>query len=403
MEGTRNSALRLYQPFLRPQAPADTGGGVMRQPFTLQMLWDWHQQDWNVWSRGTDGYNLVRYVGCKLTFYPHPDYDYIVHWSTDFWKSDNYSWPFFHPSKMINMKFHKIIWSKRNNPNRGTTKIKIKPPALKDNGWYFMGDQANRPLFLLQATLIDMANPFMDPDEVTGPFKLTWSQDAPANPNQYYWWIWDKGKNNAVYVGPNNPGNVWDLGFGKNVPFYISLWGFYNASASQNIWLWFPDTNFGTPNEGNRTWCKLSIVSVNNIIQRAPYAMKTAHSNFSITMKYQFKFQFGGPDVTDGYVAGTAPRDIPPGYGASEEQPGIQNRSPAEAELGVLNNWEIRRGIATPRGYARLTEGLPISLAAPLFGEPRETEPWPSEEEESSSEEEAPQKKRKLHRKRHSY
>lgn len=363
----------------------DVGGGYMRQPFTLQMLYDWHMCDWNTWSCSTSGFNLVRYKGCTLTFYQNDGFSYIGHWETDFWKTNVYEWPFYHPAVLLNKKRHFVVMSKDLKPFGKPLKIRLKPPSLDTNRWYFMAAMANEPILLLQASLIDFVDSIFDPHDAKGPIQLTFdasSQTGKPTPPSYYWWLWDTGLANGYWIGDSQPGS-YEVALGKGVPYWQSLFGKWGQS---NVWIWYPLGSWETPGAG-RIWAKLSTASLNKLIQSGPFIQKTSDQGFSIMMKYKFRFQFGGPDITAGIEAGQPPKSIPPGYNASDKQRGIQALDLASEAMGVAMPWDYRRGLLTDRGLQRLTQEIPFTELLRRSA-PEEIAHLQSEEEETSSAEE---------------
>lgn len=395
MGGTRTAYWSPYAPFQPLKNKNDTGGGFSRIPITLQLLWDWHSMSWNSWSRATDGFNLVRFKKAKLKFYPHEEHDYIVHWETDFWKSNVYAWPFYHPALMLQKKNHVVVQSKNQKPNGRAVRVTLRPPALETNGWYFMAQYANDAMVLLQSALIDLADPFMTPNDVTGPFQLKWQTKPSGLSDQagYYWWLWDTGDLNGYVVQPTAPGpGNYANALGKGVPFWQSLWGLW---GNPNVWIWY-DTSGMEVGTGARDWGRLHIESLNKIIQSGPYVEKTNNAVFSVAMSYKFYFQFGGPTITDGLVAGTSPDAIPPGWRPRDFSAGVQVGDLAEHSLGVAMPWDYRRGLLTPRGLQRLTKSLSVT-ELPQRSAQEETEQELSEEDSSSSEEEEEEEERNQH------
>lgn len=211
----------------------------------------------------------------------------------------------------------------------------------------------------------------------------------PTKGDAVYWWLWDTGDNNGwfVQVGDNKPKQGdYSQALAKGIPYWKSLYGKYNR---QDIWLWVPQDGWQKDKTSGRTWGKALPDLINRIIRSGPFVEKDPQSVISINMSYRFKFQFGGPDLTWGEIAGQPPDQIPPTNVPYKESDGLEIDDLAEHAEGVINPWEIRRGLITPRGYTRLTAGL-ISPELQKRSEQEEIaqEPSESESSESSSEEE---------------
>lgn len=249
---------------------------------------------------------------------------------------------------------------------------------------------AKEALVTIQGTLFDSEDPFLKWGEVKCPINMyeasashIWAV-APQGlqQNACYWWLWDTGQFNGIFIGQNAPAD-YTPAIEKNKPYWQSFWGHWGES---NMWIWFPVSGFQNPTS-KRAWGKLLPETLNEILVSGPFVEKTNDSVISINCKFTFKFQFGGPSITAGTNAGTAPTDIPPGYKPNHLEFGVQNNDLAELAQGVLMPWDIRRGLLTSRGTTRLTkEPFPTDLQKKF--EQEETEQEPSEGESSSSEEE---------------
>lgn len=317
-------------------------------------------------------------------------HDYVIHHESDFYNTAGYTEAYYHPAVLLQKKNHRVVASRF---RKGTTKpvtIKCRPPSIHGNDWYFLAQLANEALVTIQGALFDSEDPFLKYGEVKCPINV---YEAAAShiwavlpqglqPNACYWWLWDTGTANGIYIGQAQPAD-YSVALEKGKPYWQSLWGHWGQS---NVWLWFPTSGFQTPGS-RRAWGKLLPELLNEIIEAGPFVEKTQDSVLSVNCKYTFKFQFGGPSITSGQNAGTNPKDIPPGYQPRAEQLGVQVDDLAEHAQGVLMPWDIRRGILTSRGTTRLTKE-PFSTDLQQKFEQERTGQWPSEEETSSSEEE---------------
>lgn len=363
-----------------------TGGGIGRGFFTLRQLYSDAKAARAYWNVSTDGFDLIKYKQTTLYLQPHPSLAYIFHWETDYRRQDTYAWPWYHPSELLLRSQHVIVWPKTYNPYGKGVKIKLKPPAIFNDEWFFMRDMYDVGLFTYQVQVIDVTNAFMPGDRVTGCYQLKYSATTkPDGPQQgnisNYNPLRDKGFLNAIFVGAGPP-QGFDQGISKNIPLYISTWG---LAGEQNVWVWSP-ADWYTDNP-QRYWFKLEVPALQLLIRSGPFVSKGLRTTASVFMKYKVKWWFGGPSATEDINPGADPKDIPPSNDAkaSMHLTGLQIRDPATVGKGVLHNWELRRGLLTARALQRLTA---LSPETEIHGGQRECVPSHSEEE--ASEEDSP-------------
>lgn len=141
------------------------GGGWGLCVFSLDSLFEDYSHLENIWTKSNAGLPLIRYKGCKFTFYQSEDTDYIVTYDNCWPMVDT---PHKHadsaPFRML-MKHHKITV-----PSRQTKKLRkpyktkyIKPPSQMINKWYFQKDICKTPLVMLTITSCDLRFPFTSP------------------------------------------------------------------------------------------------------------------------------------------------------------------------------------------------------------------------------------------------
>ncbi len=120
------------------------GGGFSVTKYTLDGLYEQHQLDRNWWTKPNTNMPLVRYLGCKITFYQSWEVDYVC--------NINLTWPMVatnllylscHPNFM--MMNHKAIFvpskiTKR--LRRGKKTVRLRPPHQMINKWYFAKELA---------------------------------------------------------------------------------------------------------------------------------------------------------------------------------------------------------------------------------------------------------------------
>lgn len=413
---TAGSGLGIWCPF-KPYDAAikggNPGGGFSRDTFSLRQLYIANKKSQCTWTCGTDGYDVCRYLGTTIYLRPHPTLSYIFQYETDYRSITSYGWQWYHPAILKNRPGKVIVPSLLIKPNQKARKLKIKPPAIQSSEWYMMYNIENTGLFKWNFTFINLKDSYSSGTaglsvQLTGrTVKTNGQQDA--NKTFYYYWCWDMCKDNLCKRQANPNENVADKSWGQDIPYWLSLWGWYNAQSSgenataTTIWLWVPETdNAWVTWSGPRLWFAPNRDSFNRLISAGPFVYHSRPTDsFSVGFSYKAHFEFGGPTPTIGISAGTDPKLIPPGYNAGPISAGVQARDPATVGDGVMHPWEVRRGILTKRGFKRLTqiiadqellqeqEELPGN-ADPLPQSGGEREPWPSDEEPSSEEEDPP-------------
>nr|UGV35301.1 MAG: ORF1 [TTV-like mini virus] len=138
------------------------GGGWSIQELSLGNLFTQNQYLMNIWTNSNGGLNLVRYTGCHIILYRQPETDYIFHYYTEETvNAGKYWYPSFHPVKMFMYNKRIIVPSLQTAPNKKKLykKIKITPPKLIKNNWYFSQNLASFPLIRF-ATVATSLNHF---------------------------------------------------------------------------------------------------------------------------------------------------------------------------------------------------------------------------------------------------
>ena len=127
--------------------------------FSLGMFYQEHKLWRNEWSTSNQGYDLARYFGTKLRFYPHETVDYIVYWETNFEIPERNEMPMLAPGTLLNIKKKMIVHSLK---RRGRSKrLFLKPPPVHTNQWYFQKTWCNIPLFKLGIVPVNFKAPFL--------------------------------------------------------------------------------------------------------------------------------------------------------------------------------------------------------------------------------------------------
>lgn len=399
--------------------PVFQSGSFGRFNITLQTLWNWHKADWNVFSIPTTSFNLCRFVSAKLRFFRHPNINYMVILQQDYCDNTR-GWPYFHPAKIIFQKHHHLVLSKmQSGLKRNYVTVRIKPRPTDTNAWHLMAQMANHTQFTILVVAFDVDNPFQKPDTQTIEIRQTtvpwgsWANQGSIGEWRYHW-IWDSGKQNAFIINDRTDDTPprdkeYADGLYKETPYWLSLFGLTHSEL-QKTWIWIPDQSIF--NIGTRKWGKLKPETYMAIIKSGPFFLKGLIKHFSLNMMYNVKFQFGGPDIDEGYDAGLDPKNVPPGCkpesNAYNFLSRVETSDIASRARALANAWEFRRGLLTKRAFERLTR--PLSPAeSPGRSGLDEIAHWPSEEDITSAEEEEEKdslqekKKKKRRKHRHSY
>lgn len=413
----------LEQYSFRPERvedkPVFKGGCYGRFNITLQTLWDWHKADWNVFSTPTTSYNLCRFLNATLKFFRHPNINYMVIIQQDYCDNTR-AWPFFHPAKILFQKHHYLVLSRQQAGHRKNyVTVRLKPKPTDTNAWHLMAQMAEHAQFTVMVVCVDTENPFQHSTAAQLEIRclnVPWGTFASNKVIEWrYHWIWDTGKQNCFLITNSTDdtppqGKGYADGNFKETPYWLSLFGLTRSELSKT-WIWIPDESIY--NIGVRNWGKLKVSDYNNIVVSAPFFLKTLQRHFSLNMLYKIKFQFGGPDIDEGYDAGLNPSTVPPGCKPNENNLSgrVEVSNIASRARALANMWEFRRGLLTTRAFERLTRHVsPSERSGRSSQEKRER--WPSEEEITSAEEDssettnsvspAPQKK-KTRRHRYRY
>ncbi|AXQ66135.1 MAG: hypothetical protein [Anelloviridae sp.] len=142
------------------------GGGWSIQELTLSNLFIQNQYLMNYWSVTNSGLNLVRYNGAHIKLYRQKKIDYIFQYYTEeAIHAGKYWYPAFHPLKMLLTKNKITVPSLETQPNNKKLykKVKLKPPKLLKNNWYFQKHICTFPLLRFATTAVDLNYMFLSP------------------------------------------------------------------------------------------------------------------------------------------------------------------------------------------------------------------------------------------------
>nr|UHK04800.1 MAG: ORF1 [Torque teno midi virus] len=227
--GAEGNQFRCYtnqrETYTQPKAPG--GGGFGVEKFSLQYLYNEWLARKNIWTKSNDYKQLVRYTGCKFTFFRHPTTDFVLSYDrTPPFNFDKFTYPAIHPQNMILSRHHRILTSTASNP-KGKTKLtlRIRPPRQMITKWFFQEDFTQYDLVKIQASAANFGYSLYGPNTASPNITLyclntlfyqnqNWQQntgDHPYLPYSLYphtkglTFHYYKNKQSAqVTVNPNN-------------------------------------------------------------------------------------------------------------------------------------------------------------------------------------------------------
>lgn len=131
------------------------------------MSLDYLYQQWllynNVWTKGNNGYDLVRYLGMTVWFFRHPQASFIVnyHLPPPF-TVDRTTYTNTNPYRMLLQKHKFFIPSLARQPKgKRWVKKKFKVPKLMMNKWYFQADFSAYNFIMFKAAAIGLNTPYL--------------------------------------------------------------------------------------------------------------------------------------------------------------------------------------------------------------------------------------------------
>nr|UGV35736.1 MAG: ORF1 [TTV-like mini virus]UGV35839.1 MAG: ORF1 [TTV-like mini virus] len=155
-----------YQTSIVPEKEPG-GGGWGTYVFNLGAFYQMFEKVRNWWTYSNVGLPLVRYTGCKFTFYRDDFIDYIVTYDLNYPMTDtDLRHAEAQPYRMM-LKKHKIIVTCKNlNRHRKPYKrVKIRPPKQLINRWFFQREFTNTNLVLITATAASLTTISCPPNE----------------------------------------------------------------------------------------------------------------------------------------------------------------------------------------------------------------------------------------------
>lgn len=139
------------------------GGNFTNLTFSLEGIYEQFLYHRNRWSRSNHDLDLARYKGTTLKLYRHHTLDYIVSYNrTGPFQISDMTYLSTHPAFMLLQKHRIVVPSLLTKPKgKRSIKVRIKPPKLMLNKWYFTKDICSMGLFQLQATACTLYNPWL--------------------------------------------------------------------------------------------------------------------------------------------------------------------------------------------------------------------------------------------------
>ncbi|WCS65251.1 ORF1 [Grizzly bear anellovirus 10] len=144
------------------QTALNRGGGWFRFSFGLTSLYKDNKTFRNRWSRSNAGFDMARYWGCRLTFAPTDNWDYVVVPQRDFpasFSGINDERVFCAPGMLITHPNKILVLSnKTGGARRRWPSIWVSPPSWLSNTWRSMKDLAGVSLVRLIGSFVDINN-----------------------------------------------------------------------------------------------------------------------------------------------------------------------------------------------------------------------------------------------------
>nr|ADW01383.1 ORF1 protein [Torque teno sus virus 1b] len=212
---------RTCLPMRRLNGLIFTGGGCDWTQWSLQNLY--HEKlNWrNIWTASNVGMKFARFLRGKFYFFRHPWRSYIITWDQDI-PCKPLPYQNLHPLLMLLKKQHKLVLSQKDcNPNRKQKPVtlKIRPPPKLTSQWRLSRELAKIPLVRLGISLTDLSEPWLE--GWGNAFYSVLGYEASKHSGRWsnwtqikYFWIYDTGVGNAVYVillkqeVEDNPGDM---------------------------------------------------------------------------------------------------------------------------------------------------------------------------------------------------
>nr|UGV45189.1 MAG: ORF1 [Torque teno virus] len=162
----RGSFCRNYSSHLEDRIlKGPFGGGHSTMRFSLTVLYNDFLRHMNFWTKSNQDLELARYFGVTFTFYRHPTDDFIITYNRKTPLGGNIlTAPSLHPGNCMLSKRKILLPSLETRPKgKKTKKLRIGPPTLFTDKWYFQKDICDLTLLNLNVVQADLRFPFCSP------------------------------------------------------------------------------------------------------------------------------------------------------------------------------------------------------------------------------------------------
>nr|WKF25120.1 ORF1 [Torque teno neovison virus]WKF25126.1 ORF1 [Torque teno neovison virus]WKF25129.1 ORF1 [Torque teno neovison virus]WKF25132.1 ORF1 [Torque teno neovison virus] len=276
-------------PFFRPMLltgdfNSDRSGGWTVTEFTLEGFYKENKIYRNLWSESNCDFDLAKYKGMTLTFYPTQWTDYIVWWDTDYGNYSEFATAVknIHPAILINKPNTRVVLSVNTRRRYKPVKVHLKPPSIFTNKWDEISVWSERGLAILAVATIDFTYPWLPGGyQIRNPALGQGGWKPPYNVYDY-----QEGTNKLlVQYGPDKAGNV-EITLGE-------LWWNQGAGSSKGkVWLeQWPDWK-KAQSGGGMTDPTLAAVAF------GPFVVKNQRTECQIVATYRSYWTWGGEVLT---------------------------------------------------------------------------------------------------------
>nr|BDU80036.1 ORF1 [Raccoon dog Torque teno virus 2] len=230
-------------------------GGTNIIEFGIDWFWWENRFGRNYWTRDYMGFDLARYFGLKLKFYPHSLFDYVVWWDREYDGVNLLDYSIIQPGNLLTQPHHFIVRSRISGNRRGR-KLFLAPPSLLTSAWFQIKAWCGVSLGRVGVSWINLPKPIMHQKSTTIEFYIgfdtkisnqgnytqlngnwstgsSYSVQANATINTgvanyfkcFYRWDWDDGKGNALILGMPGDGNSKFNIYHYDMPYWKWFWG----------------------------------------------------------------------------------------------------------------------------------------------------------------------------------
>ncbi|UPW41522.1 ORF1 [Neotofec virus RodL2_5] len=398
--GAQNAIQDFYLP-ITELITSWRGGGVDSGTMSLLDLF-WEERFWRArWSASNQGFDMLRYYGCKLTLWPSEYYSYIFWYSTEDFSEDKTPLTVCHPSQLMLQRHHVVVTSWQSTGKRKPITIKIRPPTALIGVWMKFAELATKPLVKWRVSLIDLENPWTGfptgtTTKTSGVHFTIWARENQSSEAKS-WDIWyfpmlDEGQKTKVCfqtIKWNSDGNgpkVDEAGFWPTnvqyetllVPFYMYVFGrnpeWYHTQEtihrpaptdSSKGYFLFIQFNGNTAYRGAQGGLPavkegyIKYESCADVAASGPWVCKSVGAAFNASYRGKFFFQWGGTPGTQ--LPPVAPAEGPPHWPKAAYRFGnslrADIRDPRSVGEEVLRESDLdSSGIITEKALARITK-----------------------------------------------